>query len=289
MDMEQHKQTAAQWFADLRDDICTAFEDLEDAQIIGAFADRPAGRFIRKETRGAQGGGGQMATFKNGRLFEKVGVNISTVYGQLSPATRALMGADKAVAFDENGDFWAAGISLVAHMNSPHCPAVHMNTRMFCAADTYWFGGGCDLNPMIENPADTAHFHEVLKTACDAYDADYYAKFKAWADSYFMLPHRGEARGVGGIFFDNLNTGDWARDFAFTRAVGKAFLLAYAPIIHKRRLMDWTEAEREVQLHKRGRYVEFNLLYDRGTQFGLQSGHDADAVLMSMPPVAMWG
>lgn len=287
--MTAEKQQAARWFAQLRDEICAAFEALEDEQTAGVFADRAAGRFTRRATKGAQGGGGEMASFNNGRLFEKVGVNISTVHGELPESARALMGADKAARLDERGAFWAAGISLVAHLNSPHCPAVHMNTRMFWLPSGYWFGGGMDLNPMVEVAEDAAHFHEVLRSVCGEHNAGYYARFKAWADAYFMLPHRGEARGVGGIFFDDLSTGDWAADFAFTRAVGSAFLSTYVPIIHRRRFTDWTEAEREAQLRKRGRYVEFNLLYDRGTQFGLQSGHDADAVLMSLPPVAMWG
>jgi coproporphyrinogen III oxidase len=184
--------------------------------------------------------------------------------------------------------FWASGISLVAHMRSPRTPAVHMNTRMFWTPAAWWFGGGADLNPAIEVAADTAAFHAALAAACGAHDPGYYPRFKAWADDYFLIRHRGEPRGVGGIFFDDLSTGDWEADFAFVQAVGRAFLAAFVPITARRMREPWTEADRDVQLVKRGRYAEFNLLYDRGTRFGLETGHDPDAVLMSLPPVAKW-
>jgi len=173
-------------------------------------------------------------------------------------------------------------------MQNPHVPAVHMNTRMFWTPQAWWFGGGADLNPCIEYAEDTAHFHAEMKGACDAHSPDYYPKFKTWADDYFFVPHRGRARGVGGIFFDDLNTGDWHRDFAFTRSVGEAFLPAFLPVTERRVATPWTEADRDIQLLHRGLYAEYNLVYYRGTKFGLETGHDANAVLMSLPPVAKW-
>ncbi|MEM7242547.1 MAG: oxygen-dependent coproporphyrinogen oxidase [Pseudomonadota bacterium] len=289
--MEHEKEQASQWFREIRDKICAAFENLEDTQTSGPHKDLPAGRFERTKTArdGGKGGGGEMSVMRGGRLFEKVGVNISTVYGQLSPMMQKAMAARKEVpGLAEDPQFWASGISLVAHMNSPKAPAVHMNTRMFWTKGATWFGGGTDLNPMIEVEEDTAFFHEVLRTACDQHDPEYYPKFKAWADEYFMIKHWGEARGVGGIFYDDLDSGDWAADFAFTQSIGRAFLDAFLPITKKRRNEPWTDADRETQLIKRGRYAEFNLVYDRGTHFGLQSGHDPSAVLMSLPPVAKW-
>jgi len=184
--------------------------------------------------------------------------------------------------------FWASGISLVAHMVNPHCPAVHMNTRMFWTPHAWWFGGGADLNPCIEYPEDTAFFHAGMQAACDLHGADLYPKYKAWADEYFFIPHRGRARGVGGIFYDDRNTGDWEADFALTRDVGAAFLPAFAPLVARRIDIPWTDADREIQLVHRGLYAEYNLVYDRGTKFGLETGHDANAVLMSLPPVAKW-
>jgi coproporphyrinogen III oxidase len=184
--------------------------------------------------------------------------------------------------------FWASGISLVAHMQNPHAPAVHMNTRMFWTPNAWWFGGGSDLNPCIEYPEDTAAFHAALKAHCDPHGADIYPRYKAWADEYFFVPHRGRARGVGGIFYDDLNTGGWEADFAFTQDVGRAFLRAFLPVTNRRRNTPWTEADREAQLVHRGLYAEYNLVYDRGTKFGLETGHDANAVLMSLPPVAKW-
>ncbi len=293
---EARQARASAWFADIRDQICNAFEGLEDSQTSGPFADLPSGRFERTETRragegdqDADQGGGVMSAMRGGRVFEKVGVNISTVYGRLGErAQRSLTARKEIPGLEEDPRFWAAGISLVAHMRSPKTPAVHMNTRMFWTPGAWWFGGGADLNPMVEVAEDTAHFHGALQAACDAHDAGYYARFKDWADEYFMIRHRGEARGVGGIFYDDLCTGDWEADFAFTQDVGRAFIEAFVPITAKRMGESWTEAERDWQLVKRGRYAEFNLVYDRGTKFGLETGHNPDAVLMSLPPVAKW-
>jgi coproporphyrinogen III oxidase len=291
---DQQKKRASDWFTALRGEICQAFEDLEDSQDSGPHADRPAGRFDVRTTRraapnGREAGGGLMSVMRGGRVFEKVGVNISTVFGQLdAKAQQSLTARHEIPGLAENPEFWASGVSLVAHMNSPHCPAVHMNTRMFWTRGAAWFGGGSDLNPMFEVKEDTAFFHGVLKDHCDRHDPAYYPKFKAWADEYFMIRHWGEPRGVGGIFFDDLNTGDWEADFAFTQDVGRAFLRAFLPLAEKHRNESWSAAEREVQLVKRGRYAEFNLVYDRGTKFGLETGHDPSAVLMSLPPVAKW-
>ncbi len=292
--LEEERRRAAAWFRDLRDRICAAFEGLEDAQTSGPFADLPAGRFERTETRRAgegegDQGGGEMSVMRDGRVFEKVGVNFSEVYGTLGPeAQRSLTARHGIPGLEHDPRFWASGISLVAHMRSPKTPAVHMNTRMFWTPFCWWFGGGTDLNPMVEVEADTAFFHGVLKAACDRHDPAYYPKFKAWADEYFMIKHWKEPRGVGGIFFDDLCTGDWEADFAFTQDVGRAFLDAFTPLTEKHMGEAWTEAEREWQLVKRGKYAEFNLVYDRGTQFGLQTGHNPQAVLMSLPPVAKW-
>lgn len=291
---DERKSRASAWFADLRDQICAAFEALEDAHDTGPFADLHPGRFIRKETRrtaeGAEdAGGGVMSVMREGRVFEKVGVNISTVHGTLGGRARQSLTARREIpGLDADPRFWAAGISLVAHMRSPRTPAVHMNTRMFWTPGAWWFGGGSDLNPMVENPDDTAFFHAVLKQACDRHDAEYYPRFKVWADEYFLIRHWNETRGVGGIFYDDLCTGDWEADFAFTQAVGCAFIDAFVPITQAHMAEPWTEAEREVQLVKRGRYAEFNLVYDRGTMFGLQTGHNPEAVLMSLPPIAKW-
>ncbi len=293
-DLTAEKARAAAWFVELRDRICAAFEALEDAQDTGPFASLPPGRFERKETRRAgegeeDAGGGVMSVLRGGRVFEKVGVNVSEVYGTLSePARRAMMARKDLPGLAEDPRFWASGISLVAHMQSPRTPAVHMNTRMFWTPAGWWFGGGADLNPMVEDKEDTAFFHERLREACDAHDPGYYPRFKDWADEYFMIRHWNEARGVGGIFYDDHTTGDWEADFAFTRDVGEAFLKAFLPITERHMAEPWTEAEREHQLVRRGRYAEFNLVYDRGTQFGLQTGHNPEAVLMSLPPVAKW-
>lgn len=285
------KSRASAWFAELRDQICSSFEALEEGQNTGPFASLPSGKFVRSQTKRQaleddDAGGGLMSVMRDGRLFEKVGVNFSEVFGRLPAAALGSMKARKNLSDDPR--FWASGVSLVAHLRSPKVPAVHMNTRMFWTPSGAWFGGGTDLNPMVEVPADTEFFHNELRAACDQHGTDYYPRFKKWADEYFLIRHRKESRGVGGIFFDDLETGDWDKDFAFTQDVGRAFLRAYVPIVQKRMSEGWTEAERDWQLVKRGRYAEFNLVYDRGTLFGLQSGHNVDAVLMSMPPVAKW-
>ncbi len=289
---DTRKARASAWFEELRNMICAAFETLEDQQDTGPFSDRDPGRFERKETRRAgegDGGGGVMSVMRDGRVFEKVGVNISTVYGTLGERAQKSLTARKEIpGLEEDPRFWASGISLVAHMQSPKTPAVHMNTRMFWTPGAWWFGGGSDLNPMVEVPEDTAYFHHTLEAACDKHDPAYYPRFKQWADDYFMIKHWGEPRGVGGIFYDDLCTGDWEADFAFTQDVGRSFIDAFVPLTEKHMREPWTEEERDWQLVKRGRYAEFNLVYDRGTMFGLQTGHNPEAVLMSLPPVAKW-
>lgn len=290
----EEKARASAWFRSLRDQIVAAFEALEDSQTEGPFADQPAGRFEVTETKrasadGSDAGGGLMSVMRGGRVFEKVGVNISTVYGELGDRAQAAMAARKGIpGMKDDPRFWASGISLVAHMQNPHTPAVHMNTRMFWTPHAWWFGGGSDLNPCLEYDEDTAHFHTVQKEHCDRHDAGYYPRFKDWADEYFYVPHRGRARGVGGIFLDDHNTGDWEADFAFIQDVGRAFLPAFVPVTEKRRNTVWTEADKDAQLVHRGLYAEYNLVYDRGTKFGLETGHDANAVLMSLPPMAKW-
>lgn len=293
-DFAERKARASAWFRQLRDDIVAAFETLEDSQRTGPFSDRPAGRFEVTETRrdapnGEDAGGGLMSVMRGGRVFEKVGVNISTVYGELGERAQAAMAARKGIpGMAEDPRFWASGISLVAHMQNPHTPAVHMNTRMFWTPHAWWFGGGSDLNPCLEKPEDTEAFHDVLKAYCDKHKAEYYPRYKAWADEYFFVPHRGRARGVGGIFYDDHNTGDWEADFAFTQDVGRAFLPAFVPVTERNRDYEWNDADKEEQLVHRGLYAEYNLVYDRGTKFGLETGHDATAVLMSLPPEAKW-
>jgi coproporphyrinogen III oxidase len=277
--MQKNKAEAAAWFRSLRDRIVAAFESLEDS---ARFSVRPT---VRGE---GDGGGGLMSVMRGGRVFEKVGVNVSEVWGTLGARAQAAMAARGVPGMEDDPHFWASGISLVAHMSNPHAPAVHMNTRMFWTPGKWWFGGGSDLNPCLEYEDDTAHFHATLKAACDAHDGSYYPRFKAWADEYFFIPHRGRARGVGGIFYDDLNSGDWSADFAFTRAVGEAFLPAFLPLVERRSATPWGPAEREAQLVHRGLYAEYNLVYDRGTKFGLETGHDPDAVLMSLPPLARW-
>ncbi len=290
---DDRKARASAWFGALRDEIIAAFEALEDAQATGPFAGAAPGRFEVSETTraaedGGDAGGGLMSVMRGGRVFEKVGVNVSTVYGTLGERAQKAMAARGVPGMADDPRFWASGISLVAHMQNPHTPAVHMNTRMFWTPSAWWFGGGSDLNPCIEYDEDTAAFHAVLRAHCAPHGPDYYDRFKAWADEYFFVPHRNRARGVGGIFFDDLNTGDWEADFAFTQDAGRAFLPAFVPIVEKRRDTPWGEAEREVQLVHRGLYAEYNLVYDRGTKFGLETGHDANAVLMSLPPLAKW-
>ena len=293
-DMISEKAEAAKWFRTLRDEIVQAFENLEDTQLTGPFADAPAGRFEVTETKrtgeaGEDAGGGLMSVMRGGRVFEKVGVNISTVYGTLGERAQAAMAARKGIpGMKDDPRFWASGISLVAHMQNPHTPAVHMNTRMFWTPHAWWFGGGSDLNPCIEYDEDTAHFHAVQKAHLDPHGPGLYPELKAWADEYFFIPHRGRARGVGGIFMDDRNSGDWEADFALTQDIGRAFLPAFLPVTEKRRNTPWTEADKDTQLVHRGLYAEYNLVYDRGTKFGLATGHDANAVLMSLPPLAKW-
>lgn len=287
MEMIDQRHEAALWFHNLRDQIVEAFETLEDEA--GASEGGGPGRFeVTPTQRAGNGGGGIMSVMRGGRVFEKVGVNWSEVHGTLAPRAQAAMAARGVPGMDTDPRFWASGISLVAHMQNPHVPAVHMNTRMFWTPNAWWFGGGADLNPCLEYPEDTAHFHETLRDACTPHGDDYYDRFKAWADEYFFVPHRGRARGVGGIFYDDLNTGDWQADFAFTRAVGKAFLPAFAPLVRRRMAQEWDAGHKDAQLIHRGLYAEYNLVYDRGTKFGLETGHDPDAVLMSLPPLAKW-
>ena len=275
---EARKAAAEAWFKDLRDRICAAFEALEDA-FVGD--ERPAGRFTRSEWQRPGGGGGVMSVM-HGRVFEKVGVNVSTVSGDFDEKFRGQIPGT-----EESAKFWAGGISLVAHLCSPKVPAVHMNTRHIVTGKA-WFGGGADLTPMVPDAADTAEFHAALKAACDAHDPAYHPRFKAWADEYFHLKHRDEPRGVGGIFYDYVDSGDWDADFAFTREVGQAFLDVYPRLVTRHMNQPWTAEERAHQLVRRGRYVEFNLLYDRGTRFGLETGGNTEAILMSLPPAAAW-
>ncbi len=271
------KTRVAAWFHTLRDRLTAAFEAIE--------ADGPGessgGRFVRQPWTRAGGGGGVTAVLR-GRVLEKAGVNVSVVEGEFSDAFRArIPGAA------EDPRFWAAGISVVVHPRSPLVPAAHMNTRMIVTTKR-WFGGAADLTPVFPDAADTANFHAALRAACDGADPGYYPRFKAWCDDYFFLPHRGEPRGVGGIFFDDLATADIEADFAFVRAIGLAFLDAYPRIVRRHMAAPWTAEQKRAQLVKRGRYVEFNLLWDRGTRFGIETGGDPEAVLMSLPPEAAW-
>lgn len=288
---------ASGWFRHLRDQICAEFEAIEMSPEFSAenstghssgpsrSADRAeAGRFTRTPWNRPEGGGGEMSVMR-GKVFEKVGVNISTVHGEFSEMFRKeIPGAA------EDPRFWASGISLVAHMCSPLVPAVHMNTRMIVVGEgkKVWFGGGADLTPMFPDDNDTADFHSAFKTTCDGFDPAYYPKFKQWCDEYFFLKHRGEPRGVGGIFYDYLQEKPWNDNFAFTQEVGKTFLDIYPRLVRRHMLRPWTPEQREYQLRKRGRYVEFNLLYDRGTKFGLMTGGNTEAILMSLPPEVKW-
>lgn len=277
-ELDDQQSAARTWFEALRDRICAAFEAIE--RDVGSDARFEYLPWDRTDPSDEPGGGGVRGVMK-GRVFEKVGVNVSTVGGTFE--------GDFAKSIHGAGDdprFFATGISLVAHMANPHVPAVHMNTR-FLRTTKQWFGGGADLNPPLPIEEDTADFHATLKAACDAHDPTYYPRFKQWADEYFWLPHRQVHRGVGGIFYDHLE-GGFDADFAFTRAVGEAFLDAYPRIVRRRMDAPFTEADRAAQLEWRGRYAEFNLVYDRGTLFGLKTGGNIDAILMSLPPLATW-
>jgi len=284
------KDRAAAWFRSLRDQICADFEALERELIKpqDQVAHLSPGTFIYtdwKRPPGKQGedtGGGTMAKM-TGRVFEKVGVNISVVHGQFSPEFAAQIPGASA----EQRDFWAAGISLVAHMCSPRVPAVHMNTRMLVTTKG-WFGGGADLTPMLPNPQNRADFHGALEACCDRHEVVDYAALRQRCDDYFFLPHRQEPRGDGGIFYDYLDSGAWEADLAFTKDVGETFRQIYPALVRRTFQEPWSEEERETQLQKRGRYVEFNLLHDRGTLFGLKTGGNIDAILMSMPPLVKW-
>jgi coproporphyrinogen III oxidase len=285
----ERKARAKAWFEQLRDQICSAFEALEDEAPASLYPGEP-GRFERTPWRRGDGGadqGGGVAGMMRGRFFEKVGVHVSTVYGEFSPEfAKNVRGAA------DDPRFWASGVSVITHLRNPHCPAAHMNTRHIVTTE-WWFGGGGDLNPTQkyqrdETSAEAAVFHAPYRDACEKHETGLYARYRKWADEYFWLPHRGEPRGVGGIFYDHHNSGDWERDFGFTQDVGCAFLTGYLPLLRKFTSTPWSEADREQQLVQRGRYVEFNLLYDRGTTFGLKTGGNIESILSSMPPVAKW-
>lgn len=289
---DTRKAEARAWFETLRDEICAAFEALEDAADPALYPGAP-GRFARTPWSRAAGPngedqGGGVASIMRGRLFEKVGVHVSTVHGALAKDFAAqVKGADP-----DDPRFWASGISLISHMRNPHVPCAHMNTRHLVTTQ-WWFGGGGDLTPTQDYQRrqdfpDAQAFHAAYKRVCDAHGPDLHAKYKKWCDEYFFLPHRNEPRGIGGIFYDHHNSGDWARDFAFTQDVGRAFLHVYPAIIRERMNTPWTPKDREEQLVRRGRYVEFNLLHDRGTLFGLKTGGNVESILSSMPPEVRW-
>lgn len=319
MNLNEQKQLSTDWFRNLRDAICASYEELED-ELTGTYHDRKAGRFERTVWDRPEGGGGEMSIMK-GRVFEKVGVNISTVHGTFSDTFR-----NEIPGADSDPHFWASGISLVAHMHSPLVPAAHFNTRMIVTGNgkRIWFGGGGDLNPMVPVEVDTFDFHSAFNHACRDFHPDFHPAFKGWCDEYFYIPHRNMARGVGGIFYDYLGLNHlgtdtspvasgrfgkggvtqeltkagmelaanydagWDVSFAFTKAVGEAFRRVYPELIQRHMNAPWTPEQREWQLQKRGYYAEYNLLYDRGTRFGLMTGGNVEAILMSLPPEAKW-
>jgi coproporphyrinogen III oxidase len=284
--IEDRRSQAKAWFEALRDRIMATLEAIEAEAPHNLYPGEP-GRFDRKPWARQTGSGGGVGGYLTGRVFEKAGVHTSSANGRFTPEMAATMpGGDK----DPN--YVSTSISLIVHPRSPRVPAVHMNTRFLSTAES-WFGGGADLTPLLDeqrrqDAPDAADFHAAMKRACDAHDPDWHAKYKAWCDEYFFLPHRNEPRGVGGIFYDRHNSGDFERDFAFSRDVGDAFLDIYPKIVRRRLAEPWTEAERDEQLMRRGRYVEFNLLYDRGTMFGLKTGGNIETILSSMPPLVRW-